>query len=193
MLREAGAPRMESVDGTAQWFKASLAMAKRALFGLVKGLLVGGVLALVLVKGLGVVTFGALLAYPLAVLVGVLTGLLAGKPIWQRDARIEVALKSVVGAIVAGGLMFALRKWLNPSIDLGALGAGGLGELPLVSLPLIATALAMLFELDNTSEPASEAANEQRVAPDKSRVAGELESELSDELDASSRKAERKG
>jgi hypothetical protein len=168
-------------------------MAKRAVIGLVKGLLLGGVLALVLVKGLGVATFGALIAYPVAVLIGVLAGLVAGKPIWRRDARIEVALKAVVGAIVAGGLMFGLRKWVNPSLDLGAFGAGELGELPVVSLPLIATALSVLFELDNTAEPVSETADKQRIAPDKARVAGELESELDDEIQASSQKAERKG
>jgi hypothetical protein len=167
-------------------------MAKRAVIGLVKGLLLGGVLALVLAKGLGVATFGALLAYPLAVLVGVLAGLVAGRPIWQRDARIEAGLKAVVGAIVGGGLMFALRKWLNPSLDLGTFGNGQLGELPVVSLPLIATGLSILFELDNTGEPVGEASDKKRVEPEKARVAGELDSELEEELAAGSEKARKK-
>jgi hypothetical protein len=132
------------------------------------------------------------LAYPLAVLLGVLSGLVAGKPIWQRDARIEAALKAVVGAVVGGGVMFALRKWVNPTLDLGALGAGELGQLPVVSLPLIATALSLLFELDNTGEPAGGAADKARIEQGKTRVADELESELEDEIGASSQKAERK-
>jgi hypothetical protein len=155
-------------------------MAKRALIGLIKGLLIGGIFALVLVKGLGVAVFGALLAYPLAVLIGILTGLVAGKPIWAQDGRIEAALKAIVGAIVAGGLMFAIRTWLNPSVDLGSLGAGGIGELPLVSLPLIATALSVLYELDNTGpEPGEQAPGKQRIARGAAKdTAGALETEL---------------
>lgn len=169
-------------------------MAKRALVGLLKGLVLGGLLAIVLVKGLGVVTFGAWLAYPLAVVVGVITGLVAGKPIWAQDARIEAGLKAVVGAIVAGGLMFAMRKWINPSIDLGSLGAAGLGELPILSLPLITTALSVFYELDNTNEPA-EPDKKQRVPEDKARApADEVEQELeSEEQGLGSTKAGRKG
>lgn len=168
-------------------------MARRAVIGLVKGLLLGGVIALVLVKGLGVATFGALLAYPIAVLVGVLAGFVAGRPIWDREGRIEATLKAVVGAIVGAGLMFAMRKWLNPSLDLGSFGAGGLGELPVVSLPLIATALSVFFELDNTGEPADD---KPRVVSDgkKARVDDALgEHELEDEVVAEPREAKRKG
>jgi hypothetical protein len=169
-------------------------MAKRALLGLLKGLVIGGLIAVVLVKGVGIATFGAWLAYPLAVLVGVIAGLVAGKPIWAQDARIEAGLKALVGAIVGGGLMFALRKWINPSVDLGALGAAGLGELPILSLPLIATALSIFFELDNTAEPA-EPKQKQRAPGDKARVeVDQLDEELEDEeLGGSSTKAERKG
>lgn len=170
-------------------------MLKRALIGLAKGLLIGGVLAAILVKGLGVAVFGALLAYPLAVLVGVITGLVAGKPIWAADGRIEATLKAVVGALVGAGAMFALRTWVGANVDLSALGAGqgALGELPAVSLPLISTALALLFELDNTGEPAEDS-GKKRVAPEKARVADELESDLeSEEVAAGSSKLRRKG
>jgi hypothetical protein len=164
-------------------------MAKRALIGLIKGLLIGGVVALLLVKGLGVVTFGAVLAYALAVLIGLLTGLVAGKPIWAQDGRIEAALKAVVGAVVAGGAMFAIRSWLNPSVDLGSFGAGGIGELPAVSLPLISTALAVLFELDNTgAEP--EQTPKQRVVPE---AAARQDDEIELEAEEDARRADRAG
>jgi hypothetical protein len=167
-------------------------MAKRALIGLVKGLLIGGVAALILIKGLGVVVFGALMAYPIAVLIGILTGLVAGKPIWAQDGRIEGALKAVAGAIVAGGLMFAIRTWLNPAVDLGSFGAAGIGQLPAVSLPMIATALAVLFELDNTGPPPEQVSPKQRVGPEPAaRQVDDLESEL--DADESSRSADRAG
>jgi hypothetical protein len=164
-------------------------MAKRALIGLIKGLLIGGMVALVLVQGLGIAVFGALLAYPLAVLTGVIAGLVAGKPIWARDGRIEATLKAVVGAVVAGGVMFAIRKWLNPSLDLGSFGAGGIGELPIVSLPLIATALSVLFELDNTGSEPAEEKPKQRVAAEPQLEEAELDSEIeADESRGSTRK-----
>jgi hypothetical protein len=164
-------------------------MLKRTLSGLFKGLLIGGLLALLLTKGLGVVTFGAVLAYAFAVLTGALTGLVAGKPIWARDARIEAALKAIAGALLAAGMMFALRRWAGYSIDLQALGAGTgvVGDLPLVSLPVISTVLAMAFDLDNTpggdeaakSRPVG--GRRQRVAESPDRAAAEAELEALDE------------
>jgi|RhiMethySRZTD1v2_1073278.scaffolds.fasta_scaffold101834_3 hypothetical protein len=144
-------------------------MLRRLLFGLFKGALIGGVAAAVLIKGLGVAVFGGFLAYTAAVLVGAVTGLFAGKPLWARDARIEVILKAIVGAAVAGAAMFALRKWVPAEIDLSALGAGAVGSLPAVSLPLISTFLAVVFELDNTKEaPATD--DKAAVAPPKHRL-----------------------
>lgn len=169
-------------------------MGKRALIGLVKGLVLGGAIALLLVQVLGVATFGAWLAYPLAALVGIIAGLVAGRPIWDREGRIEAGLKAVVGAIVGAGLMFALRKWLNPAVDLGSFGAGGLGELPVVSLPLIVTLLSVFYELDNTGEPADAKQKTRAEVPGKARVEdAALEDELEDEAVLESREAKRKG
>jgi len=168
-------------------------MLKRLLIGLVKGVLLGGVLGLVLVKGLGVATMGVWVAYLLAVVAGALSGLVAGKPIWAAGARIEAGLKAVVGALLGAGLMYALRRWFALQLDLGQLGQGSVGQLPIVSLPLIATALSMLYELDNTGDEDDEtkpppAAAKKRVA------AGSLddEAELAGELEEPSRKARRR-
>jgi hypothetical protein len=148
-------------------------MVRRLLLGLVKGLLIGGIFAVALIQVLGVPVFGAFLAYTAAVLVGAITGLFAGKPFWAKDARIEVILKAVVGAAIAAASMFALRKWVTAEIDLSAVGAGAgaVGGLPALSLPLISTFLAVVFELDNTTEvPATDA--RAAIAPPKQRVPG---------------------
>jgi len=166
---------------------------KRALIGILKGALVGGLLAAAVIYGLGFTVFPIWLAYLGAVATGALTGLVAGKAIWERDSRIEVSLKAAVGALIAAGAMFAIRKWLNVSLDLGPLGHGNVGQLPVTSLPMIATALALFYEIDNTGEPAqAKAGPKSRVEAPKSR-APELESDLDAELeDEASAGAERK-
>ncbi|HXX70370.1 MAG TPA: hypothetical protein VEK07_24530 [Polyangiaceae bacterium] len=134
-------------------------MVRRLVVGLVLGLIVGALLAAGLVS-LKWTTFsgggGALLAYASAVCTGVLTGLVAGKPIWASEARIEATLKAVFGALISAGLMYALRRWAGTwTMDLSAFGAGGpaaAGQLPAVSLPLIGAGLGALFELDNTGD-----------------------------------------
>jgi hypothetical protein len=86
---------------------------------------------------------------------GAITGLIAGKPIWALDAKVEGGLKALFGALAAAGAMFALRQWATevevPMSFLG--GPGPVSELPAVSLPLIAAVLGGLFGLDNTAEP----------------------------------------
>jgi hypothetical protein len=118
--------------------------------GLLKGALVGGLLGAVCIYGLGMPVVAAWLAYLGAVLAGALTGLVAGRPIWAKGARIEAGLKAGAGALLAAAGMFAIRKWLGVSLDLGALGHGVIGDLPIVAFPMVATALALFFEIDNT-------------------------------------------
>jgi hypothetical protein len=134
-------------------------MLRRLLVGLLLGLFVGGLVAAGLVEGLNVLRFssgtgGAILAYLTAALTGVLTGLVAGKPIWASGAKIEAGLKAFFGALIAAGLMFALRQWAGAwTLDLPAIGAVGptsVGDLPAASLPLLAGVLGGFFELDNT-------------------------------------------
>jgi hypothetical protein len=136
-------------------------MLKRLFVGLFLGAVVGAIVAAVLVQGLGVTIFdgsalGATGAYLAAAVTGVVTGLVAGKPIWSADGKIEAGLKAFFGALIALGGMFVLRTWVHVSVDLSALkashGAAELGQLPAASLPLIAAMLAGFFELDNTDE-----------------------------------------
>ena len=52
--------------------------------------------------------------------------------------------------------MFVLRQWVHVNMDLTALkasnGPAEIGQLPAVSLPIIAAVLAGFFELDNTGD-----------------------------------------
>ncbi len=133
-------------------------MLKRLFAGLILGAVLGAVVAAVLVQGLGVWSFaisGAAYAYLSAAAAGMLTGLVAGKPIWAPDGRIEASLKAFFGALLALGGMFAMRQWVHADLDLSAFkaGAGELGDLPAVALPLITALLGGFFELDNSGEP----------------------------------------
>lgn len=152
-------------------------MLRRLLLGLVIGLLMGGLVAAGLVAGLHVSTFmgtsGVVLAYLTAALTGVLTGLVAGKPIWATGAKIEAGLKAFFGALLAAGLMFAMRQWAGglhapvtsvTPVDLP------IGDLPAVALPIIAALLGGFFELDNTGNDAEGDKKAEASGP-KKRVA----------------------
>jgi hypothetical protein len=140
-------------------------MVRRLVVGLILGLIVGGVVAAGIVAGLGQLEFlgtgGAVLAYLAAGLTGVLTGLVAGKPIWASGAKIEAGLKAVFGALIGAGLMFALRQWgggFRPDLGFIHAGHGPVGDLPAASLPLLAAVLGAFFELDNTGGGEQESA-----------------------------------
>lgn len=128
-------------------------MVKRLVVGLLLGAVLGAVIAAVLVQGLGLVAFGTpVTAYLAAAATGVMAGLVAGKPIWSADGKIEAGLKAFFGALLSLGLMFVLRRWVDVSLDLTALkaGYGALGDLPAASLPMIAALLSAFYEIDNT-------------------------------------------
>ncbi|MDP9033285.1 MAG: hypothetical protein M3O50_00635 [Myxococcota bacterium] len=153
-------------------------MLRRLFVGLMLGLAVGGIVAVGMVAGLHATTFvdvgGPLLAFAAAALTGVLTGLLAGKPIWASGARIEAGLKAFFGALISVGLMFALRRWAAGwVIDLSLISAGGPappGELPAASLPLIAALLGVFFELDDSGADTRDASDEKRSRRDTLRT-----------------------
>lgn len=165
-------------------------MFRRLFVGLFLGLLVGGLAAAGFVQGLHVLDFGAgfggaAFAYLAAAATGVLTGLVAGKPIWAAEAKIEAGLKAFFGALLGAGLLFALRQWGGGlHIPVTAFTPEGhlAGDLPAVALPALAAVLGGFFELDNTPEKDGEgkaggAAGRKRVASSagngKTRVAAE--------------------
>jgi hypothetical protein len=178
-------------------------MIGRLITGAFIGVLIGLALAAALVKVAGVVTVWPIVAYALAALVGALTGLFAGKPIWAAGGQIEAGLKAFFGALLAAGAMFVLRTWVKVDVDLSRFGAGvgALGEVPAAALPIIAGVLGALFGIDNTPEApgsrASEPAAKSRVRVEKgssgarARAGGAAASEDEREELAASRRARR--
>src|ERR1039458_9614427 len=153
-------------------------MLRRLLIGLILGLLVVGLAAAALVAGLHIPLFaadtgGAVYAYLAAAVTGVLTGLVAGKPIWAAGARIEAGLKAFFGALIAAGVMFALRMWVGHAplpVTEFTPDAIAMGFLPFTSLPAVAAVLGAFFELDNTGGDDKDA---KKGAGSKKRVAAE--------------------
>jgi hypothetical protein len=176
-------------------------MLGRLLLGLVKGLLIGALLGFGLAKlGLGAPI--ALIAYPAAALGGILVGLVAGKPIWAKDAKIEAGMKAFVGAILGAGLMFAARKWLTMEVTLPLQGlveakaaSGALGMLAITSLAMITAVLGGFYEADNDpaeGEGGAKATTGKRVAAGGPRVAASAGEELEEEeLEAEPKRAKK--
>ena len=125
-------------------------MLRRVLLGLLKGGLIGALLGALVLFGLGITTLSGWAGYLAAVLGGVTVALIAGKPIWEKGAWVEVLLKSVAGALGGAGLFYVIDRYFGASGD--AAGGSALAGQPLLVLPLVATILAMLFEADNTGD-----------------------------------------
>ncbi len=168
---------------------------KRLLIGMVLGMILGGVVAAILVQGLGLaVTTGstAVVAYLAAGATGLVTGLVAGKPVWAAEGKIEAGLKSFFGMLLALGGLFALRTWVHVPVNLEALkaGAGEIGALPAVYLPVLAGVLGGFFELDNDT---SEDKEKKEGEGAKVRVAAKSEDEaLAEEEDLEDEPAAKK-
>lgn len=172
-------------------------MLVRLLLGLVKGLVVGGLVGFGLAK-LGFVAPGALIAYPAAALVGALVGLIAGKPIWSADGKIEAGLKAGVGAILALGLMWLTRRFLTFELpmDIGSLAEanrtlsetadrGTIGGLAITSLALVAAVLGGFYDADNTPGAASGTGAEQgkgTAPPPNTRIGASAGADLEEDL-----------
>jgi hypothetical protein len=179
-------------------------MLRRLLIGLILGVIVGGLAAAALVAGLHMPLFaadtgGVVLAYLAAAVTGVLTGLVAGKPIWASGAKIEAGLKAFFGALLAAGLMFALRQWgkidapdiafLMPNADPDLVHKALIGDVPALALPAVAAVLGGFFELDNTGNDKDEAKGDaskskKRVADEKANGKGKARVADDDEAEA---------
>lgn len=170
-------------------------MLKRLIVGLVLGVVIGAIAAAVLVQGLGMAVFAsAALAYLAAAATGALSGLVAGKPIWSADGKIEAGLKAFFGVLLGLGGMFVLRQWVHLQVDLDMLkaGEGEIGDLPAASLPIIAAVLSGFFELDNTPSedaPKGEDSDKKPVGTGKKvRLAEEDGDDADDEEPAAAQK-----
>jgi hypothetical protein len=134
---------------------------KRAVIGLIEGLVVGGLVAALVMRLFP--DSSALAAYLGALFTGAGAGLVAGKPIWAKEAKLEALLKSFVGAFIAATALFGARKWLGGvQVDVGRFGSGAIGSVPVVVLPILGVALAWVFEIDHAVGPEVSAPPERR-------------------------------
>lgn len=140
-------------------------MFARLIVGILKGLVVGGLIGFGLVKlGVGLFVGGwAILAYIAAAVTGIVVGLIAGKPIWAKDAKIEAGMKAFVGALLGAGLMFGLGKLALP-LSTSVPAAFGvmtkdatLAMFPITALAMVAAVLGGFYEADNTPDAGSSA------------------------------------
>jgi hypothetical protein len=164
-------------------------MLLRLVLGLLKGGVLGGAIAALLVFGLGVANLTGLFAYLSVMLTSVLVALVAGKPIWARGAWVEVLLKGVAAATLSAGLMYAMQRYLPGEV---AIGATPLSQLPLFYLPSVAMLLAIFFEIDNddTERIKGAKATSDRVRVDDTSSAELSEQDnLEDEVEPRSRQA----
>jgi len=150
----------------------------RLLTGLIKGLLIGALV------GYGLAAVGlswGWMAYVMAAVSGVLVALIAGKPIWAKDARIEVGMKAAAGALLGPGLMWLVRSFLTmplpfdastlPALDQLASSGLTLGTFSVTALALVAGVLGAFYDVDNDAkEPAEGKAKGEKTAAGKKRI-----------------------
>jgi hypothetical protein len=175
-------------------------MVLRLLIGLLKGIVIGGLVGFGLAK-LGFAAPGAIIAYLAAAVSGSLVGLVAGKPIWAKEAKIEAGMKAVVGALLGAGLMWLARSFLKVPIplELGDLAAandslqetarnGTLGGLAITSLALVTGVLGAFYDADNTPSDENEGKKDETADAGekaKTRIASSsTDEDLEDEADA---------
>ncbi len=156
-------------------------MILRLLFGILKGLAVGGLLGFGLMQIPSFATaLPAWIAFIAAPLAGIIVGLIAGKPIWAEGGKIEAGLKAGAGALLGALLMWGVR-WLFGGISLSSLGLQGaaLGSYAITSLAIVASTLGAFYDADNTPEAADE--KRDAAASPKLRVAAPKAEEFAEE------------
>jgi len=170
-------------------------MLRRLALALLKGPVIGLALGVGAARWLGLRALGGPSQLLLGAAAGFLVGLVAGRPIWARDGKTEALLKAVAGALAGAGLSFAAGRWLTPAVDLSAfqLGVGPLGQLSAAVLPLVATVLALFFELDNNgpSQPKARVASartKQRLPSSSSHATKLNELDLEEPADTEQRR-----
>ena len=128
-------------------------MFKRLVAGVGEGCAVAAIVVVAL-RALAADWSSVGVVYAASVVVGLLTGLVAGRPVWRPGSKVEASVKAVVGAFIAATTMLGIRKWLpHVNVDLGAHGRGPLGAVPAAALPIVASALALVFEIDHAFGP----------------------------------------
>ncbi len=179
----------------------------RIVMGLIKGFIIGGLIGYGLAVA-GMATPAALIAYPVAAVAGMLVATVAGKPIWAKDARVEVGMKAGAGALLGPLLLWVARRFLTMGVpfDVSSLpGLDGIASSPQIgmfaisSLAFVAALLGGFFDADNQPQvkkaDSEKETTKKRVATDNSAAhaeAAQAEAEAEEAQSAKARSAQRK-
>jgi hypothetical protein len=135
-------------------------MVKRLVLGLLKGLVIGGVLGALFFYAFGLHRVEGALAYVFAGLAALVAGVFAGQPPWRKGAWVGSILKGLFGFGLGAGLYWLVQKFA-PGMDLQALlrahETTTLATAPVTFMPLVASVYAMLVEIDDGAEKGSTA------------------------------------
>jgi len=165
-------------------------MLRRLLFGLLKGIVVGGALGALLHFGLGWTSLTGWLGYVIYGAAVALGGVVAGQPPWRKGAWIASILKGLFGFGVGAGLYALATHFLKlPVGGLVGIPTGTvLAESPLFFAPLVTLIYTTLVELDDGGPAPAAESGGVRVA---SGASTDLDALLSERQERSSTKAGR--
>ncbi|MEC7522852.1 MAG: hypothetical protein VYE22_23455 [Myxococcota bacterium] len=138
-------------------------MGKRLGLGLLKGLIIGGLIGAGLQYGLGWTTALGLLGFLVAMGAAGTAGVFAGKPPWAEGAWIEASLKGMVG-VCLGALAYWGLTYIPFEVPYpGLAGTHAVGALPALFAPAIAGVYGALVELDNSGDEGKSSGPKARV------------------------------
>lgn len=141
---------------------------KRILFGLLKGLALGVLVACFFHFGLGWRVAPDLLGYLIAMGTGATAGIVAGRPPWLHEAWLESLLKGVFGLAVSAALYWAAVRFIPAQVSFSVFGAPedtAWTSLPMLFAPPIAIIFALVVELDNNGAASKPGASSKPSAP----------------------------
>lgn len=142
----------------------------RAILGLVKGAVVGAGLGYgALQLGLGAGVSG----YLVSALVGFVTGIVCGRPLWRQETLWTPVVKGLVGAAVCSLILFGARKFLG-GLTIPLPASLNVPERPWAQVPLLYGAVlgivyGILVEIDDGGAAAEKAGS---TPPVKSKAKG---------------------
>lgn len=145
----------------ARAWQRSEAMFRRLLFGLLKGLVIGGAIGALMHFALGVPLISAgVLSYLFFGGVAAVAGVAAGQPPWREGAWVGSILKAIFGFAIGAGIYWVGQRFLNfPIGGLAGLPANAtFAQAPLTFAPALAALFSMLIELDDGGDQAAEQA-----------------------------------
>ena len=140
----------------------------RALLGLFKGGLIGAAIGFGAFR-LGI--DGGVLGFAVYGLVGLLVGLLVGRPPWRQETIWTSILKSLFGLLIAMGLYWGARKLLGQTHLAFATGLGApdkpLVDIPFLLGPVVGALYGIFVEVDDTGGSAPAPRSSSAGAPSR--------------------------